>query len=197
MVFRTATFAAIIAAAPAWATGQETVLPISDVIDAFKAEIRNVQGETGFRCSFAITSVDFSFLAQTHVQTKSGVNGKFEVFGIKLGGSAESSENNRHTSRIKLTLVPREAGGMEQVGGSAQVVLGFGDLIRQTKEQIEETAGNDDALMVQEIVIQTGFQIERAQSGKLEVIVTGEAGTGSQDQHEVVLNLGPSVDGGC
>lgn len=197
MVFRILTIAAIFAAAPLLAQDRDTVLPISDVIDAFKAEIRSVQRESGARCTFSITKVDFTFLAQTHLQTKTGVNGKFEVFGIKLGGSAEASENNSRTSLIKLTLKPRRAGGLEQVGGSAQALQGFGDLIRQTKEQIEETTENDDALMVQEIVIQTGFQIKRAQSGKLEVIVTGEAGTGSQDQHEVVLTLGPAVDGGC
>lgn len=197
MIFRSLIVAATIIAAPLLAQEQDTVLPISEVIDAFKAEIRGVQSESGARCTFSIRKVDFTFLAQTHLQTKSGVNGKFEVFGIKLGGSAESSENNSRTSLIKLTLEPRSAGGMEQVGGSAQALQGFGDLIRQTKEQIEESTGNDDALMVQEIVIQTGFQIKRAQSGKLEVIVTGEAGTGSQDQHEVVLSLGPAVDGGC
>lgn len=199
MLLRSLTIAAILTAAPLTAQEQDrdTIIPISEVIDAFKTEIRRAQAESGTRCAFVINKVDFSFLAQTHLQTKAGVNGSFEIFGIKLGGSAEASENNSRTSRIKLTLEPRGSGGMEQVGGSAQALEGFGDLIRMTKEQIEESTEDDTALMVREIVIQTGFQLERAQSGKLEVIVTGETGRGSQDQHEVVLSLGPAVVGGC
>jgi hypothetical protein len=189
--------ALFLAARPLSAQDAAGILPIAEVVEAFKREIRSVQAESDAQCSFSIGRVEFTFLAETHLQTGAGIDGQVEVFGIRLGGGAATTDRNTRISRIRLTLVPRSQGGLEEVTGSAQALQGFGDLIRQTREQIEATAAVDDALRVQEIVIHTGFRIDRSRSGDLNVVVTGESAAGSQDNHEVVLTLGPATEGGC
>jgi hypothetical protein len=184
--------------APAMAQDAD-VVSIADVIRAFKAEVRDVQVQSRTACTFSVEKADFTFLAETRSENKGGAQGTFEVFGIKIGASAETSEGQTETSTIKVSFEPRAGRGLEEVGGSAQraALQGFGDLIRNTKAQIEASARDDDSLQVREIVIETDFKIERDTSGKLNVIVTGETGLGQTDKHHVVLTLGPASEGKC
>ena len=181
------------------AAQERDVVPIAEVIGAFKEELREVRDQTRTACTFKVERVDFTFLAETRSETTGGAEGTIEVFGVEVGGSAEQSEGRTATSTIEVSFQPRAGHGLEEVEGSAaaQALQGFGDLIRNTKEQIEAAAEADDSLEVRQIVVETDFKIERQAGGKLSIVVTGETSLERANSHHVVLTLGPASEGGC
>lgn len=174
-----------------------TLAPISEVIRAFKAEINEAHASSPTRCKFVVEQVDFTFHAQTQIERAAGADGTFEVIGIKVGASGDQSQGEKTSSIVKVSFKPRVGRGLEEVGGAARAIEGFGALIRNTKRQIETSAEEDDSLEVLKIVVETDFRFEREAGGKLSIVVVGESTAGEMKQHNVVLTLGPASEGGC
>ncbi len=187
--------AAIWLAAPALA--QETA-SISDVIEAFKAEIREVQTRDSGDCVLRISKVEFRFDAGRRLGFDGNAGGEVEMFGVKLGASAARSASQSDTSTVRITLLPDPGAADGSFDVSGDGTTSFADLIANTKAQIETAAASEPRFVVGDVVIETGFAVETKDTGKVSIAIVGGGGTGTSNSgNRVTLTLAPPEPGSC
>lgn len=170
------------------AVGQ-SVAPISDVIEAFKSEIRDAQARGSADCPLRIVDVNFRFIAAQTTVFDGNVGKEVRVLGVALGGKlgGTQEENARSIIDISLTPDPNAEDRLADVSGK---IPGLADLILHTKEQIALAAESDPRLSVKRVKIQTDVVVKREGETTFSLAIV-EAGAKISEEmtHRLVLTL--------
>jgi hypothetical protein len=182
---------------PELARSDEQFAPISEVVAAFKRELRDAQIKgVDAGCRLSIEKVSFEFEAFADESASGGVGGKASLFGLALGGAAEASETTGQRSVIAISLKPDpEAEGRHDVTDD---LAGLSAILVNLKEQIAESSASDPPFALEAATVTLRFSVERKANGKLEIAIA-KGGTEARwgRSHLMKLSLRSAEEDGC